>query len=174
MEQMSILDITTRKFSSGRRGYNRREVDEFIERVAGALQREREELRKARHRIEDLEERLETARVAAEEGPETVLQASDMKQRLIEDATERAVQILRAGYAATIDDEDEIQRRIAADRGEMLAIWEFDEEGTPVLDLPSDETRYHRRSAHLPHLGSETARVLDDVNQLRESARRNR
>ena len=102
-----------------------------------------------------------------------MLQASDMKQRLIEDATERAVQILRAGYAATIDDEDEIERRIESERVEMLAIWDFDDEGNPLLDLPSDETRYHRRSAHLPHLGSDTARVLEDLNQLRESALRN-
>ncbi len=170
---MSILDIMTRRFGSSRRGYDRSEVDDFLDRVAQALQHEREELRKALHRIEDLEARLEVARAAAEQGSATMLQASDMKQRLIEDATERAVQILRAGYAATLDDEDEIERKVESERVEMLAIWDFDDEGNPLLDLPSDETRYHRRSAHLPQLGSDTARVFEDLNQLRESALRN-
>ncbi len=173
MEEMSILDITTRTFGSSRRGYDRDEVDAFLDRVARALQREREELRRAAHRIQDLEDDLEIARVAADKGATTMLRAAEMKQRLLADATDRALQIVRAGYSAALDDEDEIDRLVDAERIEMLAIWDVDDEGAPLLDLPSSETRYHRRSAHLPHLGTETARVLDDVNQLRASALRN-
>ena len=84
------------------------------------------------------------------------------------------MQILRAGYAATLEDEDEIERLIDAERVELLAIWDVAEDGSPLLDLPSRETRYHRQSAHLPSLGDDTARVLDDVADLRSKALRNK
>ncbi len=172
MEEMSITDITTRRFTTGRRGYDRHEVDAFMSRVAGALQNEREELRAALRRIEELEERLQSARHEAARGPEAMLHASEMKQRLLEDATERAVQILRAGYEATLTDEEEIARMVDAERVELVAIWDTDEDGTPLLDVPSDETRYHRRSAHLPPIG-DTTKVFDALAELRSRGLRN-
>lgn len=172
MEEMSITDITTRRFTTARRGYDRHEVDAFMSRVAGAMQHEREQLRGALRRIEDLEDRLETARDQADRGPDALLHASEMKQRLLEDATERAVQILRAGYEATLSDEEEIARMVDAERVELIAIWDTDEDGAPLLDVPSDETRYHRRSAHLPPLG-DTTKVFDALAELRSRGLRN-
>ena len=169
---MSVLDVTTAKFSGSRRGYDRSEVDQFMSRIADALQREREELRWALRKVGELEGHLERARTQAALGPEAMAQASDLKQKLLEDATERAVQILRAGYATTL--EDEIERLIDAERVELLAIWDVAEDGSPLLDLPSRETRYHRQSAHLPSLGDDTAKVLDDVADLRSKALRNK
>ena len=171
---MSVVDITARRFSSTRRGYDRAEVDSFLDEVAAALQRDRHELRAALRRIEELEDRLAWAKAQAEIGTETVLYASEMKQRLLEDATERAMQIIRAGYSAMMDDEHEIDRLVDAERVELLAIWDTAEDGTPLLDLPSTETRYHRQSAHLPRLGDETNRVLDDVADLRSRALRHK
>lgn len=172
-DRITSLDITRRKFPLERRGYDRKEVDLYLASLGERWARREEQLRNARRQIKELEDRFEIVRSEMEEGADAVLVAAEFKQRLIEEATERATEILRAGYAASIDNEADVQRLVDADRFELLAVWGTDADGEPLLDIPPRQTRYNRRSAHLPSLGDATDRVMSDLAELRSNALRN-
>jgi DivIVA domain-containing protein len=174
VKEITTTEIASKRFPTVRRGYDRDAVDGFLQVVGRAVDHDRELLRNALRRIEALEEMLDLARDAADAGSDAMLTLVETRQRFLEEATERAARLLRAGYEASLEDPEEVDRRVDEGTVELLAIWDPQDAEAPLLDLPSGETRYHRRSAHLPSLGEGSHDVYDELADLRSRARRHR
>ncbi len=167
-----MLGASTRSFSTRRRGYDRSEVDAYLREVARMRQHDREELRHAMRRVHELEEQLEEARREIDKSSGVVLAAARVKQKLLEEARERATSILRSSYEAAGLSPEAFEGLADLDQVELLAAWTEDDE-SPLVDLPSHETRYQHRSAHLPSIGAQTEKVLSDLAKLRSRGLRN-
>lgn len=162
-----------RRFPVVRRGYDRSVVDAHLGELGRLRRRDRRELRVLRARLESVERELETVSAEADRAPAAFLSAVAAKQRLLEEATERAEGILRAAYDEALADADAVAEGLGRDRLHLLGMWAETAEA-PLVEAPDLTTWYEQRSAQLPSLGPAAGKVLGDVAGLRPKGRRPR
>lgn len=167
------MTIRRKPFASVRRGYSKAQVDSYVRDMDDLRERDREGLRIALRRVRELERHLEQAEREAVQGPDAFVTALRATHRVVEEATGRADGSQRASYETGREDEEAIGVLIGGARVELLGVWEDGDE-IPLMDVPSAETRYQQRSAHLPRLGSASNAVLHDLADFRSRALRKR
>ncbi len=154
---VSAHDVRNARFSGTRHVYDRREVDEFLERLGASLEQYEQELTISRRKLDSLEHALEVAKAQDVREPESEPGAIEELERKVEDLRVDAL-----AEAARIRREAEEEARRIADEARRLA--GSPDAATPALD--DDEPRRWRE-----RLAAEMA-ADTFVATAREEARR--
>lgn len=110
--ELGPKEINEKQFHDAWRGYNQEEVDDFLDRVADAvdaLQRENDPLRE---RLQDLDKRVESGRDTEEMLRKTLASAQDAAQEAIAAAKAKADQIVADAEERAQRARDELRTRV--------------------------------------------------------------
>ena len=110
--ELGAAEINEKQFHDAWRGYNQEEVDDFLDRVADAvdaLQRENEALRE---RLHELDKRVESGRDTEEMLRKTLASAQDAAQEAIATAKAKAEQIVADAEERAQRARDELRTRV--------------------------------------------------------------
>ena len=109
---ISAREINEKQFHDAWRGYNQEEVDDFLDRVAEAidgLQRENDALKE---RLEDLDQKIESSKASEEMLKKTLESAQVAAQEAITTARSKAEEIVREAEERAQRARDELRMRV--------------------------------------------------------------
>lgn len=113
---LDARDIHTKQFHDAWRGYNQEQVDDFLDRVAEALDRAQRENRSLRDRITELEELAARSRNAEEMLKKTLVNAQRAAEEAIETARSKAEKLVAEAEERARRQADDAMRK--AERSE--------------------------------------------------------
>jgi cell division initiation protein len=116
--------ITPRSFETVKRGYDQQEVDRYLRSLTTEVEALEDELTKAKTKLATLEKRIQGDRDANTVVQTAFLAAAEAKSKLLEDAQERADQIIAAAEARArvIADSDAAAERMETPTAELESL----------------------------------------------------
>lgn len=109
---LSARDIHEKQFHDAWRGYNQEEVDDFLDRVAEAVERLRRENESLHARIRDLDQTVAASRDTEEMLKKTLVTAQQAAEEAIARAKAKAEDLISEADARARSTEEEAHRRI--------------------------------------------------------------
>jgi cell division initiation protein len=109
--ELDARAIHTKQFHDAWRGYNQEEVDDFLDRVAEALERTQRENAQLNDRIAELESLVAQARDAEEVLKKTLMNAQRAAEEAIETAREKAEKMISEAESRARRQNEEAGRR---------------------------------------------------------------
>ena len=116
---VSARDVHEKQFHDAWRGYNQEEVDDFLDRIAEALNRLERENDALRTRLREVDQMLETSRATEEMLKKTLVTAQQAAEEAIAQAKEKAEHLVGEAEERARRANDELKHRVATAEEEV-------------------------------------------------------
>lgn len=116
---VSARDVHEKQFHDAWRGYNQEEVDDFLDRIAEALNRLERENDALRTRLREVDQMLETSRATEEMLKKTLVTAQQAAEEAITQAKEKAEHLVGEAEERARRANDELKHRVATAEEEV-------------------------------------------------------
>lgn len=116
---VTARDVHEKQFHDAWRGYNQEEVDDFLDRIAEALNRLERENDALRTRLREVDQMLETSRATEEMLKKTLVTAQQAAEEAIAQAREKAEKLVGEAEERARRANDELKHRVATAEEEV-------------------------------------------------------